>query len=93
MDKDFEKVLREVKYPIPMRQSSGDSVDIRDFPFVATVHFDGDSRCLWVADWESARKLRGYGFEIVTDPEILAKQEAYLNNEKLIRKYPFWLDK
>ena len=93
MDKDFEEVLREVKYPIPMRQSSGDPVDIRDFPFVTTVHFDGDSHCLWVADRESARKLRGYGFEIVRDPDILAKQKAYLNNEKLIRKYPFWLDK
>ena len=93
MDKNFEEVLREVKYPIPMRQSSGDPVDIQHFPFVTTVHFDGDSHCLWVADRESARKLCGYGFEIVTDPNILAKQEAYLNNEKLIRKYPFWLDK
>jgi hypothetical protein len=91
--KTFDEVLREVKYPIPMRQTSGDPVNIKDLPFVTTVHFDGDSHCIWVADRESARALRGYGFGIVTDPDILAKQKAYLNNEDLCRKYPFWLDK
>jgi hypothetical protein len=90
--KPFEEVLREVKYPIPMRRVSGDHMDIRDLPMINTVHHDGDGDCLWVADRESARKLRGYGYEIVTDPEILKKQEAYLNNEELCRKYSFWLD-
>jgi len=89
----FEKVLEEVKYPIPMKPAPG-SLDLRDLPRVAeVVHLDGDSGgCIWVADRESARNLREYEFVIVTDPMILKKQKSYLDNKELCRKYPFWLD-
>ena len=90
-DDQLQKVLEEVKYPIPVTLEGKSSLrGIEDA--LKIVHLSGDDKAIWVADRESARLLVSRGHAIITDSTVLRNQAAYLQNPVFKQKYPFWYE-